>query len=390
MQDFATRSGLVAGRPARRYLWSDAFAACNFLGLAQRTGDRHHTDLALQLVEQVHRTLGRQRADSGREGWISGLDEAEGASHPTRGGLRIGKPLPERGVDEPFDERLEWERDGQYFHYLTKWMHALDRVTRATGRTQFNHWARELAQTAFERFTRLPDDGWGPRRMHWKMSIDLDRPLVASMGQHDPLDGYITVLQLRSTAAAAPDPVLAPDLEQATEVFAAMIRRGEWSTADPLGLGGLLCDAWRVAQLTRERALPEGLPDAQLFDTLLDAALTGLRYYDHSGELRLPAQQRLAFRELGLAIGLHAAERMWQSNRKRASRPLSGARVRERLEALMRYGGLRDDIESFWLAPANRRAATWNEHADINQVMLATSLAPAGFLDLPTPRAAPR
>jgi hypothetical protein len=224
--------------------------------------------------------------------------------------------------------------------------------------------------------------------MYWKMSIDLSRPLVASMGQHDPLDGYITVLQLRSTAASVPDPVPEPDLEKVTGGFAAMIRRGEWSTADPLGLGGLLCDAWRIAQLTREGALPEGLPDAQLFDTLLDATLMGLKYYAHGGELRLPAEHRLAFRELGLAIGLHAAERMWQSIRKGVSRPLSGARARERVEALMQYIGLRDDIESFWRTPVNRRSSAWNEHADINQVMLATSLAPGGFLDLPPPRAA--
>jgi hypothetical protein len=388
MQEFAADSGLIAGQPPRRYLWTDAFAVCNLLGLAQRTGDRRQTELALQLVAQVHGVLGHHREDSGQEGWISGLGRVEGESHPTSGGLRIGKPLPERAVDEPFDERLEWERDGQYFHYLTKWMHALDRVTRATGCLQFTHWARELAQTAFERFTWLPDDGFGPRRMHWKMSIDLQRPLVASMGQHDPLDGYITAVQLRSTAAAAPDPVAGPDLETVTEGFAAMIRRGEWSTNDPLGLGGLLCDAWRIAQVTREKALPEGLPEPHLFASLLDAALMGLKYYANGGELRLPAEHRLAFRELGLAIGLHAVERMWQSMRKSAWRPLSGARVRERLDALMQYDGLREDIESFWLIPANRRTSAWHEHADINQVMLATSLAPGGFLDLPPARAA--
>ncbi len=86
-------------------------------------------------------------------GWISGLAEREGEAHPTRGGLRIGKPLPERAPGEPFDERLEWDRDGQYFHYLTKWMHALDQVARATGQPMFNVWARELAHAAHRAFT---------------------------------------------------------------------------------------------------------------------------------------------------------------------------------------------------------------------------------------------
>ena len=78
-------------------------------------------------------------------GWISGLGEREGEDHPTQGGLRIGKRLPERRPGDPFDEQLEWDRDGQYFHYLTRWMHALDLVARSTREPRFNVWARELA-----------------------------------------------------------------------------------------------------------------------------------------------------------------------------------------------------------------------------------------------------
>jgi len=120
MRQFAERTGLTSDRPTRRYLWTDAFAVCNFLGLARLTGERSYADLALRLVDQVHHVLGRYRADDTRAGWISGLGEREGEAHPTRGGLRIGKALPERGPGEPFDQGLEWDRDGQYFHYLTK------------------------------------------------------------------------------------------------------------------------------------------------------------------------------------------------------------------------------------------------------------------------------
>jgi len=146
MRRFAERTGLTSDRPTQRYLWTDAFAVCNFLGLARLTGERSYADLALRLVDQVHHVLGRYRADDTRAGWISGLGEREGEAHPTRGGLRIGKALPERGPGEPFDQRLEWDRDGQYFHYLTKWMHALDQVSAATGDRRFNLWARELGE----------------------------------------------------------------------------------------------------------------------------------------------------------------------------------------------------------------------------------------------------
>ena len=164
MRGFAERTGLTAERPTQRYLWTDAFAVCSFLGLARLTGESSYADWALRLVDQVHHVLGRHRADDMRTGWISGLAEREGESHPTRGGLRIGKPLPERGPGEPFDQGLEWERDGQYLHYLTKWMHALDQVSAATGDPRFNLWARELAEAAHAAFVRAVG-GRAGRRM---------------------------------------------------------------------------------------------------------------------------------------------------------------------------------------------------------------------------------
>ena len=366
MQHFAQRTGLTSQQPPRRYLWTDAFAVCNYLGLARSTGEHSYIERALQLVEQVHHTLGRHRDDDPRTGWISGLDEQAGEQHPTAGGLRIGKALTERGPEESIDERLEWDRDGQYFHYLTKWMHALDQVARTTRQPRYNTWARELAQTAFHAFTYAPARDSQSRRMVWKMSIDLTRAQVASMGQHDPLDGYITNLQLRATAAALPPPITGPSLEDETLQIAAMIKDGDWATADPLGLGGLLIDAYRLQQLMQQGVAP----DEALIGNLLSATLSGLRYYARSGELQQPAHYRLAFRELGLAIGLHAVERM-------RSQSLS-----ELLKVLMDYIPLREAIETFWQNPAQQQATTWTEHQDINEVMLATSLAPDGFLEL--------
>jgi hypothetical protein len=214
MRSFATRTGLTSDRPKHRYLWTDAFAVCNFLDLARLTRERSYAEIALRLVDQVHHVLGRYRADDTRTGWISGLGEREGESHPTRGGLRIGKALPERRPGEPFDQGLEWDRDGQYFHYLTKWMHALDQLSTATGDPRFNLWARELGEVAHAAFANAAG-GRAGRRMVWKMSTDLSRPLVASMGQHDPLDGLITCVQLETTAALLSSAAQGPDLQRA-------------------------------------------------------------------------------------------------------------------------------------------------------------------------------
>lgn len=368
MTQFADRTGLTSERPRRRYLWTDAFAVCNFLGIARATGDDRYEALALRLVDQVHHELGRHRADDRRSGWIGGQADADGEAHPTRGGLRIGKPLPERGPAEPLDPDLEWDRDGQYFHYLTKWMHALDQVTRWTGRPIFNVWARELADAAHRAFTYGPR---GAKRMAWKLSVDLSRPLVPSMGHHDPLDGYVTYRQLDATAVEL-GIAEGPRLELANADFLEMLEEGELVTSDPLGLGELLVDACRLAQLEQGRA------DEDLVALLLAAASMGLRHYMMEPDLRAPAERRLAFRELGLAIGLAGSSVLHEAIMQRFDAP-----ARLGIVELARYLPLRTQIESFWLLPESRRNPTWLAHADINDVMLATSLAPDGFLVLP-------
>jgi hypothetical protein len=157
-----------------------------------------------------------------------------------------------------------------------------------------------------------------------------------------------------------------------------MLQSSELATADPLGIGGLLADAYRVEQLIRLGATI----DNALIMRLLDAALAGLRAYAGSGELQAPARYRLAFRELGLSIGLEAVKRMQKDVlQKRSS---LGPQERVRLEDLLPYVPIGDEIESFWRQPGHQGTDTWLEHRDINEVMLATRLAADGFLDLVT------
>jgi hypothetical protein len=378
MMDFARETGLSPPlKSLRRYLWTDAFGVCNFLGLYHQTGEGTYLDLALQLVDQVHDTLGRHREDDSRTGWISGLNEERGRMHPTQGGLRIGKELNERGFRDSFDEGLEWDRDGQYYHYLTKWMHALNCVSRSTGDLKFNTWAVELAKTAHARFVyALPSDG--PKRMYWKMSIDLSRPLVLSMGQHDPLDGFVTYNELQETITK--DPEKSKEIDLRNEIFdIANICGGKnWVTDDPLGIGSLLFDACRLAQLIVRGSLEKN----SLLKTLLESSLIGLDSFMKENPLKLPAGYRLAFRELGLSIGLRAIEKI-QGLIEQKSGPLwKKDSLHSLLKTLSRYLGLREMIETFWLEGKNRESDSWIEHCDINGVMLATSLAPDGFLNL--------
>jgi hypothetical protein len=374
MLDFADRTGLGdARRPPVRYLWTDAFAVCNFMGLFARRLDEEALRLGLQLVDQTHRVLGRHRSDDRRRGWLSGLPEAEGAAHPTRGGLRIGKPRPERGPHEPEDPASEWDRDGQYFHYLTRWMHALERVADVTGDARFHSQACELAKAAYAGFVRRTASG--ERRLCWKMSIDLSRPQVASTGLHDALDGFITCSTLqagsrRYARRSDPDPL---DLGSECRELGAMCAGQSWDTDDPLGLGGLLCDAQRLARLMAEGDLHE----PALLASLLASGLRGLSRQVRQRAFEASPERRLAFRELGLSIGLHAASRIRTDVLQDTDRAL--------LEEILEQRPLARQIESFWLDPRAQACAPWKDHLDINAVMLATSLAPVGYLDLGAP-----
>jgi hypothetical protein len=129
----------------------------------------------------------------------------------------------------------------------------------------------------------------------------------------------------------------------------------------------MLVDAYRLEQL-HDQSFDV---DSKLTETLLSACLTGLEHCVKTKALQEPAPYRLAFRELGLSIGLHAAAKMKHHSSAVATTTLS--RVQE-------YAQLATDIESFWMNSQNQATRGWKDHLNINEVMLATSLCPDGFL----------
>jgi hypothetical protein len=378
MADFARLTGLSApDLHPRRYLWTDAFAVCSYLELFSRSKDVAYKDLALLLIDQVHHVLGRHRSDDPRSGWISGLDEREGERHPTLGGLRIGKKLPERRAGQPPDERLEWERDGQYYHYLIKWMHALNCAGQMTGDPTYIRWGIELAKAAHAGFTYRPTLGRG-KMMYWKMSIDLSHPLVASMGQHDPLDGFITYCELAAAASRDFGRSSLPNLRSEIAEMAEICRGLFLATADPLGIGGLLFDGWRAAQLM----MLGQIKGSSLLENVLESALIGLDAFVKERTLENTARFRLAFRELGLSIGLSAVEKFaWWIEESEGLFSRRGM-LQGQIEELREFAPLKEEIEQFWMDGDNRQSDTWLEHQEINLVMLATSLAPERFLTI--------
>jgi hypothetical protein len=214
--------------------------------------------------------------------------------------------------------------------------------------------------------------------MYWKMSIDLSRPLVPSMGHHDPLDGFVTYNELQATATKDAKESTARNLRAEIADMASICEGKSWATDDPLGIGGLLFDACRVAQLI----FSGNLEQTNLMETLLESSLIGLKSFMRENSLKLPADYRLAFRELGLSIGLQAVENVEELIEQKSGPSRRKDLLPSLLKALSRYAGIKETIETFWLERTNRENDSWIAHRDINMVMLATSLAPEGFLKL--------
>jgi hypothetical protein len=183
--------------------------------------------------------------------------------------------------------------------------------------------------------------------------------------------------QIQATAAALSN-TSGPDLDSQIADMELICRGKNWATDDPLGLGGLLGHAYTILQLIVQGRFNA----AGLLRDLLESSLAGLDVCQLSRFLSLPASGRLAFRELGMAIGLHVVERIEGLIDEKPKMLVNNHAIYSQVKALRRFASLGEAIEKFWLDPQNRKAESWTAHQDINSVMLTTSLAPDGCLKL--------
>ena len=246
-----------------RYLWTDAFGVMNFLTLHQSTRDTTYLILAKRLVQAVHDIQGRTRDGNSR---LPGASD----ENPLGGGLRIGK-MDDSGPDE----------DGQYHHYLTLWMFALNRVSIASGEPLYNKQAIQLAKAIQPRF--FVDRDTDHPRMVWKISVDMSRPLVESQGNLDPIDGYVTMKILQASAREG-DPRLDEEISDYKKVIDR--KRKHFMSDDMLDLG---MSAWSSHWLADKEKWAADLQTRSL---------------KQLGRLLAGGRHGLAFRDFGACLGI--------------------------------------------------------------------------------------
>ncbi|OGM44605.1 hypothetical protein ABOM_006549 [Aspergillus bombycis] len=286
-----------------RYLWTDAFGVINFITLhreyekalassASAPDDRYLT-LARRLVETVHDVLGRTR---------DGQSRLPGATNdnPMGGGLRIG------------------DSAGQ--------SHPPSVLHRA----------------------HLPRP-----RMVWKMSTDLTTALVASEGNLDPVDGFVTFRLLQAAAMQMGEgEVLASEIADYKKV---MERKGkQFVTSDPLDLGMSLWTAHWFAEKEDWATRLSG----QCFEQIYELFEVD-RYLDRSHKYRL------AFREFGTCMGI-----------KCMSEQLS---EKESAVDLKVYANNILDSWNIYMQRSLATKVTPDDLRPITRVMYASALLPGAF-----------
>lgn len=255
-----------------RYLWTDAFGVINFITLSKETNDPVYLTRAVRLAETVHNVLGRTR---------DGKSRLPGASddNPVGGGLRIGK-VDESGSDG----------DGQYHHYLTLWMFALNRLSKATNDKTYNDQAIALAKAIHPHFFLYRESA--KPRMVWKIAMDMSKPLVYSQGHLDPIDGFLVFRKLR--AASEDKTVLQEEIADYKQILD--LKSKHVVSSDTLDLGMTLWTAHCVA-------------DKEMwFKNLTQQAQRQCINLFEGGYLDIPASRRLAFREYGTCLGIGCTE----------------------------------------------------------------------------------
>ncbi|EYE94338.1 uncharacterized protein EURHEDRAFT_378221 [Aspergillus ruber CBS 135680] len=332
-----------------RYLWTDAYGVLNLLtmhreytntlDLTANTSEKEknrYLIMAERLVEVVHDVLGKTR---------DGISRLPGANEENvvGGGLRIGKE-EEGGMDG----------DGQYHHYLTVWMFALNRLSMATGDPKYNRQAVALAKAIHPRFFVNRESN--RPRMVWKMAMDLSVPLVQSEGNLDPIDGFVVFRLLQAAAVrfegAAGEGVLSEEIDDYQRVMA---RKGEhFVSSDPLDLGMTLWTAHWFSEREEWAARLAGRCFEQLYDL-----------FEINRYLERNIKYRLAFREFGTSLGAQCQSQ--QSTEK------------DRAVDLKHYA---DAIIAAWDPYMELTMSSDLMHDDlrpITRVMYATALMPGAF-----------
>lgn len=315
-------AGLCADGHQRRYLWTDAFGVLNYISISQLYESRGDPQQAAKykraadtLVSVVHECLGSPRSKKLEDAMTK--DDSSPTGHV---GLRIGKVHSRKVTD------YGMSYDGQYWHYVDKWLLALARSGHVSEGIQ-------IAKSCFPYFFDDGGDGSGwAGGIRWKLNVDASAPpsLQRARASDDTLVALI-VFSILEAHRAPSDSSLKDEIKLLKVALQGYRPR---VTDDPLG--------WGLEAMYDQYV--KGQPRQAALKSLQSSAL-------HPSHLSLP------FRLYGAMIGARIA----------GESVVAPQVVDQLVELSMKH-------------EARAAASGMEEHSSINRVMLATCLLCPGAL----------
>lgn len=320
----ADEAGLCADGNQRRYLWTDAFGVLAYTSLAQYYESQGRLDEAQQykhaadtLIQVVHKCLGSPRSKKRDD--LMTKDTSSPTGHV---GLRIGKVHSRKVTD------YGMSYDGQYWHYVDKWLLALARSGHVTEGIL-------IAKSCFPYFFDYGNGnipGWGGG-IRWKLNVDASAPpsLERARASDDALVALIVFSILQAHRDVASDESLEDEIKLLRVALQGYRPR---VTDDPLGWGlEAMCDQYL-----------QGHPRQAALKSLASSAL-------HPSHLSLP------FRLYGAMIGARIAG-----------------------ESVAPQDAVDQLVQLSLKHEARAAAIGVEEHSSINRVMLAMCMLCPGVL----------
>ena len=330
-------AGLCYDGYQRRYLWTDAFGVMAYISLAEQAKENGNTEqqqkyqqAADKLITVVHDCLGKPRSNKENDQM-----EPDTTSPTGYVGLRIGKVSSRKVTD------YGMRYDGQYWHYIDKWLLALSRA----GHT---HDGIAIAKSVFPYFFDAGPQGTGHHGgIRWKLSVDATPPPELQYSRSGANDDTLVALIVFSMLE-----------EQRTEQLSAEEDNKDTSANPSLSNEIALLQQSLQGYKPRVTDDPLGWGLEAMYDQFLygqprQSALVSLHSHAlHISHLSLP------FRLYGAMIGAQ----------------IVGANI------IAPTVDMNHLIEQCMAYEANAIQRGYEEHSSINRVMLATVLLCPGCL----------
>lgn len=213
--------------PQRRYLWTDAFGVLAFVSLADmfETIDlkqaNAYREAAHKLIDVVHGTLGKPRSSKSTDAMTVDSTMPSPTGYI---GVRIGKVESRQVTD------YGMRYDGQYFHYLDKWLLALARAGRVDDGIR-------IAKSSFPYFFDRGHDGTGWNGgIRWKLSVNGSPPPELERA-HASDDTLVALIVFSILEHHKPPDVTLSLQEEIGLLQTALVGYRPRVTDDPLGWG---------------------------------------------------------------------------------------------------------------------------------------------------------